>query len=599
MIDPHPTNSTQKIFTDSGHESANQPDHLKTTTSHPVDTLRSQSIEQMSESQPSEKPLPGTSNTNHPDASNEQPDSDDATLDLHVRDAHGDPIPNFEFRVIDRGPIRQLKNNPSKVREIFRGKTDATGRSPLITGLKLGTTFEIQVKKDDGTYKLAAIGPMSAQEMMACLKSPRVRFEFNTVSHQGSPGTADKKKQEIIKSHNQIADATPKISRNPDIRPSISTDRDKSGNPKAIIKDGLPNMYGQHNSRTDAPNIGKADIDKVKALIEFGMEQASWRHSDIPSAAIIEQMKSGRYQIAGTKEANGYRGSIGRCNRYVKIALWKAGYSHNNGDIDKNISPARDMGPALIRAGFTDITNQIPDARWAAPGDVIVYEKIGATNHVGHIDIRTYDGYLSDFFETYLPFTKFRVIGIYRKYYDPLPELRMRAFLKVIRSREAETVMKKYGDAATYRALPLSAKIGLMFDNFDTHPFAGATAESTASGAYGILVGTWRGYTVPDPKRYPNPPVPISRTGPRFSPTIQDRIAVASMELHLGQGYYANKGITELGLVRKGEIEKAASLLATKRPYQWTSLPGGTESKYTVSEMMADYDRFLKELTEQ
>lgn len=597
MIDPRATSTSLSDIAKSGNELGEKPDRPDMIDLYPEDTLRAQPLDQSSASQPS-KHLPSQStNVDLSDSREAEVESDAATLDLHVHDAHGDPIPNLEFRVIDRGPIRTLRSISAKPREVFRGKTDAGGRSPLITGLKLGTTFEIQVKKDDGTYKLAAIGPMETQDTLACLKSPKVRFDFNTVSHHGSAGTADKRKKEIIRSHTQAAEPIPQLSRNPDIRPSINMDRNKDGNPKAIIKDGFPNMYGQNNNRTSAPNNGKADIDKVRALIEFGMEQASWRHQDFTSAEIIEKMKSGRYQIAGKKEANGYRGSIGRCNRYVKIALWKAGYSHNNGDVDKNISPAKSMGPALIRAGFTDITNQIPDARWAAPGDVIVYEKIGANSHVGHIDIRTYDGYLSDFFETYLPFTKFRVIGIYRKYYDPFPELRMRAFLKVIRSREAETVMKKFGDTETYRALPLRANIGLTFDSFDTHPFADRTSKSTASGAYGILVSTWRGYT--EPERFPNPPVPILGTGPRFTPTIQDRIAVASMELHLGQGYYANKGVTELGLVRKGDIEKAASLLATRQPYQWTSLPGGTESKYTVSEMMADYQRFLKELTDK
>lgn len=598
MLDPHPTESPLTVLPESGNGPEKQPSQSETEVFSPKDPAGALPAKQQENSQLAEYPTAKSADNSLPTEPQTQSSSDEATLDLYVRDAHGDPIPNLEFLVLDRGPARQPRSTPPIPREVFKGKTDAAGRAPLITGLKLGTRFEIRVKKDDGDYKLAAIGPMDAQEMMACLKSPRVRFEFNTVSHRGSPGTADKKKEEIIKRHNQEPEPTPNISRNPNIKPSIEEYRDKNGSPKAIIRDGLPNMYGLHANRVDAPNTGLIDIDKVKALIEFGMEQAKWSHQDVPSAHIIEQMKSGRYQFAGPKEANGYRSSIGRCTRYVKIALWKAGYSHNNGDIDPDVAPARDMGPSLIRAGFKDITNHIPDARWAAPGDIIVYEKIGAPKHVGHIDIRTYDGYLSDFFETYLPYTKFRVIGIYRKYFDPLPELRMRAFLKVIRSREAATVMKMQGDAATYRALPLTAKMGLTFNRFDTHPFADSSAKSTASGAYGILAGTWAGYTVPNPKRFPNPPVPISDTEPRFSPTVQDRIAVASMELHLGQGFYTNKGITELGLIRRGEIEQAATLLATKKPYQWTSLPGGTESNYSVSAMMSDYDRFLKELTE-
>ncbi|MFP3836265.1 hypothetical protein, partial [Chryseobacterium sp. SIMBA_028] len=64
----------------------------------------------------------------------------------------------------------------------------------------------------------------------------------------------------------------------------------------------------------------------------------------------------------------------------------------------------------------------------------------------GHIDIRTYHYYVSDFKRNYLCFSGgggthfYEVSGIYRKpgYFDPLALARMKAFLKIIRSREAK-----------------------------------------------------------------------------------------------------------------------------------------------------------------
>jgi hypothetical protein len=58
--------------------------------------------------------------------------------------------------------------------------------------------------------------------------------------------------------------------------------------------------------------------------------------------------------------------------------------------------------------GFKDVTAEVPDARWAAAGDVIVYawsdttwetrkEKDPKSPNHGHIDIRDYDFYISDF----------------------------------------------------------------------------------------------------------------------------------------------------------------------------------------------------------
>lgn len=557
-------------------------------------------ITSSSESQNQTLPLEGASESPVPavnqsrDGSTGTPDGPEpkaprcaeGALQLSIHDYHGDPIANLKFKVF------------VEKKEFFSGQTDARGEAPAIEGFTIGSVFEIRVRRDAGDYKFAALGKIESEENIACLKSPKTRFEFATVAHQGAPGGAEAHKATTISRHNQKPAEVPNMSRNPDERPMAKDDRNAKGHPKAVVAVGRKNICGTNVKGGESPNANKSEMEKVKALIDFATEQASRIHPDgLTAQAVIEQMQGGCDQSAGVKTPFGFENSIKRCAKYVKIALWWAGYSHNNGDITKGVGLAKDMGPSLLAAGFKDVTAQLPDARWAAPGDIIVYQRINDPNAAGHVDIRTYDGYLSDFLETYLPYSKFRVTGIYRKYFDPLPELRMRAFLKVIRSREAETVMKKHGDASTYRALPLSEKIGLMFDGFDTHPFEGKkVGNSSASGAYGIKLATFNGYTISNPKKLPHPPVPILEHAPKFNPTIQDRIAVAIMELHLGQGYLRNNGVTELGLIRKGEIEKAANLLATRSPHQWTSLPGGIESSYSVAAMMSDYNKFLTEL---
>ena len=152
------------------------------------------------------------------------------------------------------------------------------------------------------------------------------------------------------------------------------------------------------------------------------------------------------------------------------------------------------MGPALEEAGFQNVTNQLPDARWAAPGDVIVYKRTAAPNDAGHIDIRTYDGYLSDFLGLYLPVRQFTVTGIYRKHSDLVPEKRMRAFLMVIASREAEQIFVADGYEEAYRTLPGNKKE--KFNSYNTHPFDGKPKpkSGSASGAYGITENTWKIY---------------------------------------------------------------------------------------------------------
>lgn len=508
---------------------------------------------------------------------------EDTSLDLVVNDAHGDPIPNMFLRVLD---VTQKKNtnteksNPANFPALFNGKTNAQGKLPPITGLKIGTRFEIQVRKDNGEYTFAGLGTIAAPNTTACLKSPRVRFEMSTYEHQGKPGLAEKKKAQIVKSHNQKPERQPNISRQAEVKPKLEIDRDSAGNPKAVIKDGAPNMYGEHKNDAAAPGAGLVDLDKVKLLIEFGTEQAGWKHPKSKiSAKIIEEMKKGVYQPDGKKEAIGYKNSWSSCTKYVKIALWKAGFSHNNGDLAPTVSPAREMGPALIKAGFQDVTAQLPDARWAAPGDVIVYQRKGAPTETGHIDIRTYDGYLSDFLDYYLPVRGFVVTGIYRKYYDPLPEKRMRAFLMVLASREAKTIFLSDGYKETYRTLPASpGHPKEKFSSFKTHPFFGKNAKNSASGAYGILLDTWERIL-----KVLN--IATDAAEDLFSPIMQDRIAVVIMEL----------AGNSLGFIRKGEIEKAATILATK--LQWTSLPNGRESnEFTTAMMVESYNKFLKEI---
>lgn len=508
-----------------------------------------------------------------------------SSLELVVFDAHHHAIPNVGIRVLNLNKRKAL---------MFEGKTDDTGGIPTIENIPVGTRFEVQLRTDRGDYKFAALGTIPTKEKQTGnLLVPRERFEFTTYSHDGPAGEAEAKRAAAVQKHNQIAEPTPNVARNQDKKPDTQIDRDKYGNPKALISFGQPNMFGQNNIKADAPSSGKSDAEKVQKLIEFAMTQVTWLHPKerVTSENIIGQMKAGKYSVQlrpNGESGMGLKYSKGMCTKYVKIALWNAGYSPNNGDFAPGVSPARLLGPELERAGFKNITNELPDARWAAPGDVIVYRKIADQTGAGHVDIRTYDGYVSDFFETYLPSNAFETIGIYRKYYDPLPNLRVRAFLKVLRSREAKSLFVRSGDAQTYRALPGKG----VFESFKSHPFDNEK-RFHPSGAYGITVDTWRLYTKVQPKM--GNWVSISEGADKFSPTVQDRIAVAIMEISPKQDWASNKGKTALGMIRKGDIAGGAALLASSQ--SWSSLPGGgQENGYTKEEMMADFNTFLQEL---
>jgi muramidase (phage lysozyme) len=287
----------------------------------------------------------------------------------------------------------------------------------------------------------------------------------------------------------------------------------------------------------------------------------------------------GVYKNAGAKGSMGYQNSIHHCAKYVKVALWAAGYSTTeDGDIDSKAGLARELGPALLRNGFTDVTSQLPDARWAAPGDIIVYEKKGSPNAAGHIDIRTYDGYISDFIADYLPVRKFNVIGIYRKYYDPMPEKRIRAFLKVIRECECHGI----DDEKRYFRLQNSLNDSMYFSDTSKHPYANQpNTRGSFSGAYQIKYSTWNDQVT----KYDLPA--------NFIPETQDMMAVSLLEYRKALGY-----------IRKGEI--SAAITNTTITSEWSSLPNGQHGRqerrgndryfYSVDDVIQRFNEFLKEL---
>lgn len=516
---------------------------------------------------------------------------DKCTLTIAAFDAIGRPIPKLGLQVLKR-------TSANVMLPVFEGITGPGGVLPPIDTMPIGQTFEVRIKTDRGDYKFAAIGTLTSKECVGNLML-RQRFEFSTYSHKGTPGTAEATKKALAATHTQAGDGKLDVKRNAaPPQATVILDRNKDGYPVGIVKSGQRNMLGQNRLNPRNPNIELQPEEKLKQLMAFCKEQLTWVHpKEMTSQVIITRMKASTYNYETRTEALGYAKSIGRCAKYVKIALWKAGYIDGDDDFMPTEGSASRLGPGLVAAGFTDITKELPDARWAAPGDVIVYRKIDAPDAAGHIDIRTYDGYASDFWDSYLPVSTFEVTGIYRRYSDPLPEKRMRAFLKVIRSREAETLFVNSGDAASYTALPLSGhKKGMplpAFDSFKEHPFANSSVKGLhASGAYGITLDSWR--------RMLAKWVKVPASDDRFSPVVQDRIAVALMELHPGQGYGTSRwqttDPTSLALVRQGKVHEAATQLATRRDVQWPSLPGGSQTKYTLEKFDADYGKFFSEL---
>lgn len=497
------------------------------------------------------------------------------TLDLIINDPHGDPISDLRFKVIIKKEV------------VFVGKTDAKGRIKTIENLKLGSIFEIHVQNDIGNYKLAAIGKIQSEENYACLTSPKTRFEFTTYAHNGESGNAADHKKKVIKSHNQQPADTPSITGNPDTKPTVQQSRNGDGHPVAAVIDGAANWYNIHNDNAAHP--AQDALTRLNTLVAFMEHQATLDYrilAPITSDEIIIKMRKKTYVEPAEKLP---KTTTGWCAKYVKVGLWYAGYGSATQSIGSGVQLARQMGPELIKAGFKEVAlpkvkihagQQIieqPDITFALPGDVIVYKKTVAPNEAGHIDVRTYHGFISDFVwparNGFPDVRTYTVLGVYRKYSDTLSEARVKAFLRIIREHEAK------GFADPYKALKWANNQHVCFSDMSRHPYA-ESGEDNPAGAYQIKWETF--------KR------DLHNTGwaTNFTPFDQDRAAVYELQGRGGMATYPRR--TALGYIMEGKVELAVN--ETKLWNLFAFLPGGGKQQLiSMDKLKQAFDTYTKE----
>lgn len=439
-------------------------------------------------------------------------------------------------------------------------------------------------------------------------ETPKSADNGKTAPPEPAPKPKAQPKPPEAKAKQQTDKPPQHISGKEEVKPKLEKGRDENGNPLAVVTQkaidwwnswrmptfnlwGTPAPVAKGGTVPATPiKVDAEMVKQVEALLEFAREQTEYVYTE-GTAGVLASMGKGTFKHE--RKEKGAHQSRGLCYTSVKVALTRAKIidgvlaaqkaSTTQTDAEHyamQLSASR-AGQALIAKGFRDVTAEVPDARWAAAGDVIVYEWSDATwetrkkkdpkspNH-GHIDIRDYENYISDFMPTLMHpnWGSYVNIRIYRKIFDPLPTQRIRAFLRCIREFECQA---EKDDSKRYQMLnaPLSSG-DRRFSSYKTHPWDGQGKPlkgSTAAGAYQILSGTWqevfdRGL--------------IEAKGDRFSPTIQDRIAVMKLE---------DRGV--LHLIRTGRIKEALELKGSNGslalPSEWTSLPGGKENAHRLT----------------
>jgi muramidase (phage lysozyme) len=337
--------------------------------------------------------------------------------------------------------------------------------------------------------------------------------------------------------------------------------------------------------------LNEVESNKLGALIEFAERQVEIKYPfpDITSAEI--KAKYAKHKVDDPKKLFPHtkdNDSIKRCLPYVKIALWRSGYVDG---VTATI-PAKDSGKDWESYGFKNISAELPcveiayqtkngivkhaqpDLSYTAPGDVIVYDQVAAPSAYGHVDIRTYHGFVSDFqWANYPAVHKYRVIGVYRKFSDTMALARVSAFLRIIRDYEA----KGYKDP--YHALHSDGKQHLTFSDWSTHPMG--AQKSKPAGAYQIIYTTWEGI--------------CKGTGwPKtFDPEMQDRLAIFLLQ-ERPRERMPHPRRSALGYIMENRIEKAVN--ETRLAELFAFLPGGgKQQQISMAELKALFDKYVRD----
>lgn len=359
------------------------------------------------------------------------------------------------------------------------------------------------------------------------------------------------------------------------------------------------------NPPSNAPTVKKAEqpsnaaMEHLQALMAFAEEQVKYKY-DAGTQAVLKKHYGtpGSYNIGSstfpsgsndwpTKQANT---PTGRCQVYANIALAMTGYWNGK----NKTSVAKESGKDWLAAGFTNVISELPtvditmkngnivkqaDIIYTCPGDVIVYEKYGTTEP-GHVDIRTYHGFMSDFVwgpaRSGLPDQSvYKAIGVYRKYSDTMAIARLQAFLRIIRERETTDHPDPYHALHSDKA-----SVFLTFKDESKHP--GETA-----GAYQIRKPTFDEIHETRIKYWTK----------NFTPAAQDRLATFLM-LVRPYTLWQHPRRNGLGYVLQGNLEAALNEATLNK--EWVSLPGGSQSRgFTLDQMKQKFGQYASEYSKK
>jgi hypothetical protein len=253
----------------------------------------------------------------------------------------------------------------SKGSEIFKGFTDAEGKTQFFRGFRAGQELTILIQRIEGGYKEVLKYIARSTPTVITLQSPKILTQVSLLPHAGTAGGHMPRDVRGLKRQPHDSGAHNR---------DTGHQRNRHGNPVDVLP---------------PPPIVASTTGSLSSLQEILLRNATCGASAESISGPDAVRKSQRGELISLR-VKGTRVSLGRCYKYVKIALQASGM------VTKYLAGehAKDAGPELAKEGFVNLLarpNHGIEGPMDAPiGAVIVYGTTDGSPH-GHIEVRARD----------------------------------------------------------------------------------------------------------------------------------------------------------------------------------------------------------------
>ncbi|MBU1481201.1 MAG: hypothetical protein KKH12_05940 [Gammaproteobacteria bacterium] len=321
---------------------------------------------------------------------------------------------------------------------------------------------------------------------------------------------------------------------------------------------GVPGTGYAKNTGGDWKYYQFDDVSKKLPQVEVTYEQA-YKDEDVPKVETVLKKEARVKQLNKDLAAlNAELIKEEKAKDTAKAEATRKQIAAKNSELEaakKDVEKANKDKPEKQSVKHTQ-----PDLIYTLPGDVIVYAKVDPVQleSAGHIDIRTYHGFLSDAAWAITPalgsppskYSRYKVIGVYRKISDTMAMVRVQAFLRLIREHVAgETSLKDQARSYQLKQYDKDAKDPFADLNTEmkTHPYENST-KKTPAGAYQI-----------DQKAFND--VHVMTGWPKtFSTVMQDRVAIYLLQA-CPTKFAPHPRRSALGYIMENKLDEAVNLI--------------------------------------